>query len=164
MLKSPVPYYTDAQFAKIPGSERALLVAARECDILKVREHGNNAGADVEKYLRYVGLGKGYAWCAAFVSWCLSEADWSKFRSARVADFVAWAKRTGRIIKKPKRGCLFAYLNEDGSGHIGFVTSALLGVFRTIEGNTNDEGSREGYEVARRTRSGKKYIFIEMGW
>jgi hypothetical protein len=163
-MKSPVPYYSDAQYAKLNGAERSLLVAARECDVLKVREVGNNRGSDVEKYLRYVGLGGGYAWCAAFVSWCMSEADWPKFRSARVSEFVAWGRRTGRILKKPVRGCLFASLNPDGTGHIGFVTAVLLGVFKTIEGNTNDEGSREGYEVARRTRSGAKYIFIDIRW
>ena len=38
-------------------------------------------------------------------------------------------------------------------GHIGFVTKVDLvnKTFETIEGNSNDEGSREGYEVAHRT-------------
>ena len=40
-----------------------------------------------------------------------------------------------------------------GMGHIGFVTKVDLvnKTFETIEGNSNDEGSREGYEVAHRT-------------
>jgi hypothetical protein len=33
-------------------------------------------------------------------------------------------------------------------------------VFETIEGNTNDDGSREGYEVCRRFRSYQKTDFI----
>ena len=75
---------------------------------------------------------------------------------------MTWGKRTGRVQAKPTRGCLFAYLNPDGGGHIGFVTKVVLGVFSTIEGNTNDDGSREGYKVCRRTRVGSKYIFISI--
>ncbi len=163
-LKSPVPYYTDEQFSKLPGDQRCLLVAARECDIIHVRESGNNRGKRVEEYQNYTGVGPGSAWCACFVSWCMSQAGWSKFRHARVAEWKAWAKRTGRIIQRPKRGCLFLYLNPDGTGHIGFVTSNLGLFFNSIEGNTNDEGSREGYEVARRKRSGGKYTFIDISW
>jgi len=35
---------------------------------------GNNDGERVEEYLSYTGLGKGYAWRAAFVSWCYGKA------------------------------------------------------------------------------------------
>ena len=30
---------------------------------------GSNAGPEVEIYLKSVGLGKGFAWCMAFVYW-----------------------------------------------------------------------------------------------
>ncbi len=39
-----------------------------------VREKGINAGPEVEKYLKYVGLAKGNPWCAAFVCWSLGKA------------------------------------------------------------------------------------------
>lgn len=40
-----------------------------------VREKtGKNDGERVEEYLAITQLGKGYAWCAAFVSWVFSEA------------------------------------------------------------------------------------------
>jgi hypothetical protein len=162
-MTSPVPFLTDAQYTALPLHERALMVAVRECDIKGVREIGNtNRGKEVEEYLAYVGLGGGYAWCAGFVSWCLGKAGFTKFKSARVFDWVKWGKRTGRVHSKPTRGCLFAYLNKDGTGHIGFVTAAKLGVFLTIEGNTNDVGSREGYKVCRRSRVGSKYVFINV--
>lgn len=141
------------------------MVAVRECDVEKVREiGGENRGPDVEEYLRYVGLKAGYAWCAAFVSYCLGEAGFAKFKSARVFDWIKWAKRTGRIEAKPRRGMLFAYLNKDNSGHTGFVTGSFVGFFKTIEGNTNDDGSREGYKVCRRIRRGGKYTFINVAW
>ena len=35
-----------------------------------VREKtGKNDGERIEMYLKSTGLGKGYAWCAAFVTW-----------------------------------------------------------------------------------------------
>lgn len=41
-----------------------------------IRERtGKNDGTEVEMYLKYVGLGKGYAWCAAFTSWVYGQAD-----------------------------------------------------------------------------------------
>jgi hypothetical protein len=44
--------------------------------------------------------------------------------------------------------------------HTGIVVSAEADVFHTIEGNTNDEGSREGYEVCKRIRGYEKKDFI----
>ena len=34
---------------------------------------GRNDGKQVELYLKSVGLGKGYAWCSAFVRWCFDK-------------------------------------------------------------------------------------------
>jgi len=39
--------------------------------------------------------------------------------------------------------------------HTGIVTSAASNCFQAIEGNTNDEGSHEGYEVCQRIRGYK---------
>ena len=40
----------------------------------------------------------------------------------------------------------------NGLGHTGIIESIKEDILYTIEGNTNDTGSREGYEVCRRTR------------
>jgi peptidoglycan hydrolase-like protein with peptidoglycan-binding domain len=39
---------------------------------------------------------------------------------------------------------------------------AAAETFRTIEGNTNDDGVREGYEVCARTRNYKKRDFVAL--
>lgn len=39
-----------------------------------------------------------------------------------------------------------------GMGHTGIVVEVIGDSIRTIEGNTNDEASREGYIVAEKTR------------
>jgi hypothetical protein len=50
-----------------------------------VRERtGRNDGVEVEAYLRSVGLGKGYPWCAAFTNWCLLQAGGTPPKSGYV--------------------------------------------------------------------------------
>jgi hypothetical protein len=44
--------------------------------------------------------------------------------------------------------------------HTGIIVQAEDEVLQTIEGNTNDDGSREGYEVCARTRGYKNMDFI----
>src|SRR5690554_6182803 len=43
---------------------------------------GRNDGHRVGEYLRYCGLGEGYEWCAAFVSWCHKQAGFAEPRNA----------------------------------------------------------------------------------
>lgn len=40
-----------------------------------------------------------------------------------------------------------------GLGHTGIVEIVIGDILHTIEGNTNDTGSREGYEVCRKERN-----------
>jgi hypothetical protein len=57
------------------------------------------------------------------------------------------------------------FLNRRVAGdwtHTGFVIAADSETFATIEGNTNDEGSREGYEVCARTRAYRKKDFVRL--
>jgi hypothetical protein len=50
-----------------------------------------------------------------------------------------------------------------GTGHTGFVEKISNGIVYTIEGNTNEDGSREGYEVAKRERPlSSFYGFIQL--
>jgi hypothetical protein len=70
------------------------------------------------------------------------------------------AKREGRFIAegsapgKVKPGNLFLVRRTTTDWtHVGIVVGANGETFQTIEGNTNDEGSRNGYEVCARTRS-----------
>ena len=119
---------------------------------------GSNAGKDVEKYLKSVSLGKGYPWCMAFVFWCVEQArtELGKpnpiIKTAGVLD--QWRRVSPERKKSlPQVGDIFVMDFGKGQGHTGFVTKIDGVNVHTIEGNTNDEGSREGYEVARRIRS-----------
>lgn len=118
---------------------------------------GSNAGPVVEQYLKSVGLGKGNAWCMAFVYWCTQQAA-AKTGIVnplkKTAGVMAqWNERPALRKSVPQAGDVFIIDHGAGKGHTGFVEKILAnGTFQTIEGNTNDEGSREGYEVCRRTR------------
>jgi hypothetical protein len=52
---------------------------------------------------------------------------------------------------KVKPGMIFAISTGGGYGHVGFVAQVIGNRLETIEGNTNDGGSREGIGVFRRT-------------
>ena len=117
---------------------------------------GSNAGVDVEKYLKSVGLGKGYSWCMAFVYWnVLQAAAKLKMPSPLIKTGGVLAqynnpKNTKKSI--PLAGDIFIQDHGKGMGHTGIVEYVVGDTIHTIEGNTNDEGSREGYEVCRRVR------------
>lgn len=116
----------------------------------------SNAGPAVEKYLKSVGLGKGYAWCMAFMYWCTKEAAAQNgvlnplFKTAGV--LAMHNKERNLIVAIPQPGDIFIMDYGKGQGHTGIVEKVEKNLIHTIEGNTNDEGSREGYEVCRRQR------------
>ncbi len=137
--------------------QEALFVAQTQIDI---REEGNNGGPEVRRYLKACGLKEGYPWCMAFVYWCVNVAA-ERFsapnplvKTAGVLD--QWNRVTVRKIpgrsSGVKPGDIFIMDYGKGLGHTGFVERVSGLYIHTIEGNTNDEGSREGYEVARRQR------------
>lgn len=60
--------------------ERIVTIAAKEIGVREAT--GNNDGPRIEEYLAYTDLGKGYAWCAAFVSWCYGQVGLAAPRNA----------------------------------------------------------------------------------
>ena len=117
---------------------------------------GSNAGPEVEIYLKSVGLGKGYAWCMAFIYWVVNEAAIAKAiknplkKTAGVLD--QYNSRPLLVQKVPQAGDVFIMDFGKGTGHTGFVEKVVGTQIYTIEGNTNADGSREGYTVCRRKR------------
>lgn len=120
-----------------------------------VREHppGSNRGADVEMFLRTTGLPGGYAWCAAFVAWCVVTALGEACPIPRTADcdvLLAWAKLRGVLHetggKRGDIGLLLRPGDPNDAHHAFFVLGDEDndGIPNTIEGNTNRAGSREG--------------------
>ncbi|WP_262249695.1 CHAP domain-containing protein [Parapedobacter soli] len=95
---------------------------------------GNNDGSRVGEYLRYCGLGEGYAWCAAFVSWCHWQAGYPEPRNAWAATLLPTARR----VNDPRPGDVFGiyYTNLKRIAHVGFVDEWDDQYCITVEGNT----------------------------
>lgn len=133
---------------------RALEIAKTQ---ISVREAtGHNDGDQVEKYLKSIGLSKGYSWCMAFVYWCFDQAA-AKLQVAnplhRTGGVLAqWNARPTLRVHDPEPGDIFIMDYGRGLGHTGIVTAVHGDVVDTIEGNTNGGGSREGDGVYPRTR------------
>ena len=143
---------------------KALEIAKTQLGFQEI-PRGSNAGPAVEKYLKSVGLGKGYAWCEAFVYWCYQEASKQLGvsnplkKTAGVLDQFNSSKKY--VVKTPQKGDLFIMDFGGGLGHIGFVDDTLKLKITTVEGNSNDDGSREGYEVCQKP-NGRKINTIKI--
>lgn len=160
-----------------PLGRAALDVAIGQLGRMEVPP-GSNAGPDVAKYLASVGLGPGFAWCAAFVFWCAGQAGpnalprtggvqkmWRDGLSAGLP-----ALRPAEALAEPARiapGMVFFISHGAGTGHTGFVEGIRPdGRLITVEGNTNDGGSREGigvFRLQRRTISSINLGFLSLG-
>lgn len=164
--KMPAFDYAPPEWEAFPVSGRALLLAAQYCDVYGVREEprGSNRGPWVDRFLRRAQSFPGQPWCAAFVYDCVKDAGGNPRVAypASVSSWADYAKRAGRLRDEPLRGRLFYILNPNGSGHMGFVCRVKGDSVETIEGNTNDFGAREGFEVARRERKISGLSFIEV--
>lgn len=149
---------------------RKVLVDAAKTQI-GVHETSRNASAEILKYWQATdypdGMTNREPWCAAFLAWVifdgmkreplLAVADKTRPRSAAVADWVRWAAVPAHgaamfgpkdPVMKPMPGDIVIFTFS----HIGIVERLGDGVVHTIEGNTDDEGSREGWKVCRRVR------------
>jgi hypothetical protein len=110
-------------------------------------------------YLRSVGLGKGYPWCAAFVRWCYDQVKVKTTINGAAASVhrpsaLVYAAR--RLLTEPKPGDAFTlwYIALNRIGHTGFYHRRInRTVYETVEGNTNEAGSREGDGVYKKYRS-----------
>lgn len=138
-----------------PLAAKALEVATSQIGVHEIPA-GSNSGPQVNIYLKSVGLGGGYSWCQSFAFWCYLQAsnslgvDNPMPKTAGVIDH--WNKSPKHHVTVPQVGDLFVLDFKNGSGHIGFVTSVDLvkGIYHTIEGNSNTNGSADGEEVANR--------------
>jgi hypothetical protein len=123
-----------------------------------VQEHpkGSNAGPEVERYLAFVNLPPGKAWCAAFVSYCVgtSAADLSTTSTLKPSGgaLALYFKNRPLAIDQPEPPCIGVIDHGHGLGHTFFIESTGGTSCHTIEGNTDPEGGREGYMVAERDR------------
>ena len=110
-------------------------------------------------FLKSVVLGKGYAWCMAFVYWSFDQAAkdlkivnpliktggvLKGWNDAKCTKIKAIDSRNNPALVKP--GQIFIIDHGSGYGHTGIVIAVNGGFITTIE-NTNNSQSREGIGV-----------------
>jgi len=121
-----------------------------------------NEGSAILKYQQATNLdGQGWPWCAAFVSWCVQQWENAdnlflpKPRIASAFGLIDWARENKFLVFSAFNSAFDAQRNDIvvyAFSHCGIVSSAARDLFQAIEGNSNTDGSRDGFEVARRPR------------
>lgn len=148
-----------------------------------VREVGTNSGKRIREYqtatdLRPLGP---WAWCAAFVCWGVCEMLTECFPNGRhpgerpmtagAWDFERWARENPELVELIKpvgpailEGDILVFTRS----HIGVANERSFprhpgSIIKTIEGNTNAGGSREGDGVYLRERR-KDFVRSVIRW
>lgn len=129
---------------------------------------GSNRGPLIDRWNTNVNAPIGSFWCASFVSGVALEwetksgLDWPLCFSADCDVWLAVAKRNGVLHRSPQAGDLMILVKTLSNGqqdafHIGVVEGVdENGIWKSIEGNSNNDGSRNGYEVAHRPLFGNR--------
>jgi hypothetical protein len=126
-----------------------------------------NRGSAILKYQEATNLGgQGWPWCAAFVDFCMREffarhpeyaqKKYQRPETAAAFGLIDWGREENCFVFSPHhgdpaRGDIVVYTFS----HCGIVADADLkhDSFHAIEGNSNPDGGRDGYEVVRHARN-----------
>lgn len=147
--------------------------AAQHLAIHPIEIGGQNCGPWVRMYMQG-NQGRDWPWCAGFTTFLMKQAAEAldvpmPIKGSFSCDsLAAQAKAAGLFLTessaRPEKldpGALFLVRRTSTDWtHVGMVLEAEAGSFATIEGNTNDDGHREGFEVCRRFRGYGSKDFI----
>lgn len=130
----------------------------------QVHEVTPNHGPLVDQFLSSVGLAPGNAWCMAFLQYLIRQVEQEFgcvsqiYRSGGVIE--TWQKTHQDVQCPPKPGSLILFKTSEGHGHCGLIRDVIDTLHvSTIEGNTNNAGSRDGdgvYEHVRLSHLGPR--------
>lgn len=139
---------------------------------------GDNCGPWVRTYMSG-NDGAEWFWCAGFVTFLMTQAalqmkvakplpgsvscDTLSAQASTAGRFISGNKVANGQVPGSALGGTFVFLVRRTSSdwvHTGLGFDLKGDTFSTIEGNTNDDGSRNGYEVCSRIRSVANKDFI----
>lgn len=166
--------------ANIQLPDAILRVAKQHLAQHPVEVGGQNRGPWVRVYMDGKE-GPDWLWCAGFITFVMKQACTQFDRPMPIKGSVSCdilasqAKEAGLFVKGTQiangsvtwagLGAAQVFLVRRTSNdwnHTGFSFDGAQTVFSTIEGNTDEGGSRNGFEVARRTRSVPRKDFIKL--
>jgi hypothetical protein len=154
-------------------SAQVVRVARRHLAEHPLEVGGQNRGPWVRLYMAG-NQGESWPWCAGFVSYVIGQACRDLGMARPVAgtfscDLLALDGQRKHLFvaagpaAEPQPGWIFLRKRAAGDwDHAGLVAASERAAFLTIEGNTNDAGSREGYEVCSRSRPQGRYDFVRI--
>lgn len=130
-----------------------------------VKETAHNSGPYIDDWLLRVRRKPGNPWCVAF-AWCMLDDACASLGIVLRAYLppvagghlmIQMAKERKAWTDVPGPGFIFAIDHGTSGGgarlsHVGIVVELDGDRMRTIEGNTNEAGSREGNCVAAKSR------------
>jgi hypothetical protein len=175
-LTAPLRLALEPPARRASSIEAAVVDAARRHLRQRPREVGGaNRGPWVRTYMEG-NDGPGFLWCAGFAALLVRQAAFhcglpDPLRPTFSCDVLARdAQNEGRFVPGDEteldtlpRGSLFVQRRSPGDwNHTGVVIAAMGEVMETIEGNTNEGGDREGFEVCRRIRSLENKDFVTL--
>lgn len=122
-------------FAGLHDDQQRILYEARSHLGHSEQPPGSNRSALIDEWLWRCGVPTGSPWCAAFVSWCLSEV-----RNVRMASALGFGRAGLFETFKPAAGDVFAFPTDDaGHGHCGLVCGVAAASVMTYEGNVDSQ-------------------------
>lgn len=142
-----------------------------------------NLGFKDEKFQQYMetmGWDVGQAWCAYFTElvWKLAYSSFDStiisrvdelFSAGAVATWNNFSRSDFKTADRPEPGDVVIWQNlKNGkphwTGHAGIVVEVNDDIYKTVEGNSNSEGGREGYKVVLKERNFDQFGFILKGF
>jgi uncharacterized protein (TIGR02594 family) len=124
----------------VPGQEPLWLEIAEREEQQGVMEDAEGDNPRIMEYLRTTTYGSSLHeegtlhdevhWCAAFVNWCVDQANLKPLGSARARDWADW----GVELEEPILGCLVVFPH-----HVGFFIEWDGDRIRLLGGNQSDE-------------------------
>jgi hypothetical protein len=153
-------------------AEEILSIAEKWVGQEEIRGNQGFKDSEFEAKMKACGWKKGESWCSYFseIVWKEAYQRWDAtmftrldklFSGGAITTFRNFQKTKDFIVDiRPTVGSLVVWQNyKEGTphwtGHIGIVSKVDMKnkSMNTIEGNTNDNGEREGFEVANKTRA-----------
>ena len=140
-----------------------LIAVARGYLGVSEQPRGSNSGPHITDWLKLVSCHPGDPWCAAAACGWIYEANgnaWPAGFTPSGGSLALWRLNPKMQLPRgtmPAPGDIAIWAHGHGRGHTAIVQSTveqygLPTAFLDIGGNTNADGSRDGYEVAENVR------------
>lgn len=139
-----------------PLAQKALEIASTQVGEQE-KPLGSNWGHPVQDYLASVGIHTPASWCMSLMYWCFNQASIilnkvnPLFKTGGCL-YQFQKSKAAHYQKIPAIGDMFIMDEGHGLGHTGIIESIDGNNLHTIEGNTSENGSREGIAVQRKIR------------